>query len=214
MGEIFDIYNSTLGTNIISVVENRSREICISKMCSKNLGSLEVFLVGDNNSYMESLSLIEELSPHEILLHDGMRGSVLSGKISRYFPESSVIFISRQYFDQDRGADLLNHILVGKADADLISKYTVLAGTNCLLRYIENCSGHVFPANSVRLEYRMSSSGKMMIDRRTAVNLELIGNCRTGSQKESLFGIVNRTKTNSNIIFLLSSQWMKSTSIF
>jgi DNA mismatch repair protein MSH4 len=35
----------------------------------------------------------------------------------------------------------------------------------------------------------------MSIDRRTAMHLELIGNVRTGSQKESLFGTIDHTKT-------------------
>ena len=42
---------------------------------------------------------------------------------------------------KDRGALLLSKIIVGKIDQDLIAKYTVLAGTHCLLRYVENCSG-------------------------------------------------------------------------
>lgn len=35
----------------------------------------------------------------------------------------------------------------------------------------------------------------MSIDRRTATNLELISNTRSGNQKESLFGVINHTKT-------------------
>ncbi len=35
----------------------------------------------------------------------------------------------------------------------------------------------------------------MSIDRRTALHLELISNAQSGNQKESLFGVINHTKT-------------------
>lgn len=47
----------------------------------------------------------------EILLHDGARGRVLSSKIvSAFHGETStsrVLFVSRQYFDQDKVRDLM-----------------------------------------------------------------------------------------------------------
>lgn len=186
-------------TIIISVTENRAREVCISKLETANISVLELFLISDTHSYVEVLSTIEDLSPHEILLHDGAKNSILSKKIENMCRnmESRVIFISRQYFDQDRGAELLKKILVGKVDADIIAKYAVLAGTYCLLRYLENCSGLVHAAHSLRLEYGSVSGGndRMSIDRRTAICLELTNNAKTGSQKSSLFGIINFTKT-------------------
>jgi hypothetical protein len=45
------------------------------------------------------------------------------------------------------------------------------------------------------VEFGSSTATKMSIDRRTAMHLELIGNVRTGSQKESLFGTIDHTKT-------------------
>ena len=107
-----------------------------------------------------------------------------------------MLFISRQYFDQDRGADLLlNKLLQGEVDADLVAKYIVLSGAYCLLRYIENCSGSAFAAHSLRVEYGSTCATTMNLDRRTAINLELICNAKTGKQKESLFGVINNTKT-------------------
>ena len=64
-----------------------------------------------------------------------------------YLPHVSYLF---QYFDQDRGADLLAKLTVGDIDADLVAKYTVLAGAHCLLRYIENCQGFSFASHSLR----------------------------------------------------------------
>ena len=65
---------------------------------------------------------------------------------------------------------MLSRILVGQVDSDLVAKYTVLAGSYCLLRYIENCEGTNFAPKSLRLEYCNSISGKMNLDRRTAIN--------------------------------------------
>ena len=89
-----------------------------------------------------------------------------------------ILYISRQYFDQDRGADLLKKILVGEVDSDLIAKYTVLSGSHCLLRYIESCDSSQFAQHSVRVEFASALSCRMSIDRRTAINLELISNAK------------------------------------
>ena len=55
-----------------------------------------------------------------------------------------------QYFDQDRGADLLEKILVGKVDSELVAKYTVLAASYCILKYMSNYNGTDFAPGSVR----------------------------------------------------------------
>ena len=187
------------GVTIISVVENRAREICISKMTTGQAYKLEVYIFSDNHAYTESISIINSLDPSEILLHDGCKNRILSQKIefitSTNTDSCRVIYISRQYFDQDLGAELLKKIVIGEIDSDLVAKYTVLAGTFCLLRYIENCSGVNFQPYSMRLQYESGSVGRMAIDRSTINHLELVSNARTGSSKYSLFGTINNTKT-------------------
>ena len=70
--EAFDLADTeNSGTLIVSIVENRAREICVSKVNSKNTSVLEIYLICDSHSYTDVLSLIEECMPHEILLHDG-----------------------------------------------------------------------------------------------------------------------------------------------
>jgi len=48
-----------------------------------------------------------------------------------------------------------------------------------------------------RVEYNQGSSNfpRMAIDRKTAISLELISNAKSGNQKDSLFGVINFTKT-------------------
>jgi len=155
--------------------------------------------------------LLNYISPHEILLADGNEGKTLSKKVENmasdeeFGKKTSVIYISRQYFDQDKGADMLKRVVVGVVDSDTVSMYIVLAGTYCLLRYIENCAGSNYASNSLRLEFCTSSSGRTTIDHRTALNLELITNARDGNQRESLFGIINHTKTVVGARFLKSN---------
>lgn len=193
-------------TVVCCVVENRSREICIIRMNSKCLSDLDVYTMCDSHSYSETISTLQMLGPAELLLHDGRKGSVLSKKIEIQFGNAvvntRVIYISRQHFDQDRGAEMLKHVCIGYVDKDLLSKYTVLAGAFCLLRYMENIQSISFPKNSVRLLYRSSSTNKMSIDRNTASQLELVSNLSDGNQKESLFGALNRTKTRVGARFL------------
>jgi len=51
---------------------------------------------------------------------------------------------------------------------DVVSwQYTVLAGTYCLLRYVENCEGRSFGKGSLRIVYCTSQRGRMVVDRRT-----------------------------------------------
>jgi DNA mismatch repair ATPase MutS len=116
-------------TIICAVTENRAREICIATINTSNCFKLDLHIVTDSHSYIEALSALSEIQPNEILLPDSTKKkNILTGKIVEWCEqeqEGRVIFISRQYFDQDRGAELLKKILVGKADQDLIAKYTV-----------------------------------------------------------------------------------------
>jgi DNA mismatch repair protein MSH4 len=192
---------------MVSVVENRSREVCLVAMSSNCVTHMEVFLLADDHSYSGSLTLLEDLGPDEILLHDGRKDSVLSKKIEMQFSgpisKARIVYISRQYFDQDKGSALLKHTLVGACDQDLLEKYTVLAASHCLLRFVENIQGFTFAKCSVRLHYRSTSERhKMTIDRQTAKVLELVSNVCDGNQKESLFGVLNKCKTKVGARFL------------
>lgn len=170
--------------------------------------------------YLETISMINLLTPDEILLHDGSKNRILSKKIEIYININNnnntnrnnninVLYISRQYFDQDKGAELLKKIIIGDntIDSDLISKYTVLAGSYCLLRYIENVTNRIYGDKTLRLLYInnnniLKNCSKMIIDRKTINNLELLysNNIYTTTNKSnikntSLYDTINNTKT-------------------
>lgn len=60
--------------------------------------------VQDSQSYSKTIAALRVIEPDEILLHDGTRDRVLSTQIVGEFhgKASRVLFVSRQYFDQDK----------------------------------------------------------------------------------------------------------------
>jgi DNA mismatch repair protein MSH4 len=191
---------------IVSIAENRARELCLCVMNTGLIASLEVYVVPDNHTYKETLGTLALIHPDEILLHDGTKDAVLSTKIKGMFEANSggelnvaarIVYVTRSLFDQDRGAELLKKIVSGinTVDADLMAKYTVLAASFCLLRYVETVQGMTFCENSVKLNFLSGQQNRVSIDRRTVTALEIIGNVRDGNQEDSLLGAINRTKT-------------------
>lgn len=58
-------------------------------------------------------------------------------------PDSN-LFLRRRFLYVLQGADLLKRLASGSVDADLMSKYTALAASYCLIRYVENAMGLAF----------------------------------------------------------------------
>jgi len=58
---------------------------------------------------------------------------------------SACVFVSRQYFDQDRGAELVRRLSVDSLDSEMLDSYVFLASAHCLLRYIEATCAVRFP---------------------------------------------------------------------
>ena len=84
-----------------------------------------------------------------------------------------------------------------------MSKYMMMGATYCLLKYIESTQSFSFAPGSLKLKIYDNEAGDFLkIDRRTALNLELINNTRTGSQKNTLFGTINKTRTAGGARFL------------
>ncbi len=186
---------------VVAIAESRARELCLAKMSSSHGSGLEIFSLADSHTYVETLNTLAAIDPDEILLSDSTRDGVLSQKIQSVFRgnnnTASVVFVTRSLFDQDRGVELLRRIVSGikNVDADLLAKYTVLAASFCLIRYIEIGLGATFADSSVHLTFSSGQRDRMNIDRRTATSLEIVSSVRDGNQKESLFGVINKTKT-------------------
>ena len=53
---------------IVSIVENRAREVCLSKISLNTGFHVELYLLQDNHAFTETLALIDGISPNQILL--------------------------------------------------------------------------------------------------------------------------------------------------
>ncbi len=191
---------SSISKTIIAIAENRARELCLAKINLGQISQMDIYVIPDSHTYGETLNSLALADPDEILLHDGTKNTVLSKKISAMFDDDSnarVVYLTRSLFDQDRGAELLKKIVSGinRVDSGLMAKYTVLAASFCLIRYVETVQGISFAENSLKLCFLSGQQNRMSIDRRTVTALEIIGNVRDGNQHDSLFGSINRTQT-------------------
>lgn len=113
-------------------------------------------------------------------------------------PEVSTVvkFISRAYFDQTRGAELLRKIVREDSyDATLVEEYILLSSSHAVLHYVQHCLGANFLNNSVHLSINSGGNNRMEIDRSTMLQLELLMNSKTGKVKDSLIGMMDSTKT-------------------
>ena len=61
--------------------------------------------------------------------------------------------------------------------------------------------------------YSNNTNSKLNIDRRSAINLEIISNSKTGNQKSSLYGAINFTKTKVGSRYLKSNLLRPSTDL-
>ena len=133
---------------------------------------------------------LSHLSSHARTAH---RASPLHGTCALSSP------CSRQYFDQDRGAEFLRRVSITRIDSEVLARYTVLGAAFALLKYIESTTAMTFPRASVKLHFIDSNAADFLtIDRRTAMGLEILSNARSGDQKNCLFGKIDHTKVRSN----------------
>ena len=117
-----------------------------------------------------------------------------------------VKFLSRSYFDQTKGADLLRRVARQDTyDIALVEEYILLSSTHALLHYTQLTLGAVaFTPHSVdvRVQYGGAQNQRMEIDRATLLQLELLANNSSRSSakasrnnKHSLIATMDCTKT-------------------
>lgn len=118
---------------------------------------------------------------------------------SRYgaLRSSTVVkFVSRSFFDQTKGAELLRKIAREETyDSSVVEEYILLSSAYALLHYTQQCLGATFARNSVYLGINAGGSNRMAIDRTSLLELELLVNSKTGKIKNSLIGTIDYTKT-------------------
>jgi DNA mismatch repair protein MSH4 len=107
-----------------------------------------------------------------------------------------VKFVPRSYFDQTKGAELLQRIARSDTyDPSLMEEYILLSSAHAALLYTQLCLGANFAKKSIYLNVNAGGNNRMNIDRSSLVHLELLANAKTGKMANSLIGTIDCTKT-------------------
>jgi DNA mismatch repair protein MSH4 len=123
---------------------------------------------------------------------DGLRDT-LAGACSTC---TVVKFVPRAYFDQTKGAELLQRTSRSDSyDPSLVEEYILLSSAHAVLLYTQLCLGANFARKSLHLNVNAGGNCNMNIDRSSLLHLELLANAKTGKMANSLIGTIDCTKT-------------------
>ncbi|GKY95414.1 hypothetical protein MPSEU_000502900 [Mayamaea pseudoterrestris] len=107
-----------------------------------------------------------------------------------------VKFVSRAWFDQTKGAALLQTIARQDTyDPLVVEEYIILSAAHAVVVYLQQCLGASLAARSLNVSINADGTNSMMIDRASLWQLELLVNCKTGKSRNSLVGTIDLTKT-------------------
>lgn len=188
--------NARSSTFVVAIAEGRGREVGIAAMDVVNVRELLLSQVTDSQSFAQTLALLETYAPAEVLVAATHVDRVLSRKVVQLLEPRgvSIVRVARRYYSDTLGFGLVERLAIRGVEPDMTHAFLPLSCAAALLKYVE----HV---QSVRLAPRalvvrwQDVRGRVSLDFETVRNLELITNARTGSQRQSLFGVVDRTKT-------------------
>ncbi|KAG7364106.1 DNA mismatch repair protein MutS [Nitzschia inconspicua] len=204
---------------VCAISENLARETCIVSLDIACPIVLNVTKQYNGQNYAETLSCLSVLSPNEILMNEGRMDSPLARKVVQHCkyregandptggpddaPASAIVikFISRAYFDQTKGADLL-HKLARKDTYDskaLVQEYILLSSSHAVLHYTQKCLGLAFMNHCMDVRSFLSGGNDenprvMDIDRSTIIQLELLTSS-SGKVQGSFFSAIDCTRT-------------------
>jgi DNA mismatch repair protein MSH4 len=210
---------------VCSISENLARETCVATLDASRPTTLQIIKQGNGQTYAETLALLKMIQPHEVLLNEGRKNSLLACKVlglyglekenipllsqkkSKRSTENDTItppredtvikFLPRTYFDQTKGADLLRKLSRPETyNATLVEEYILLSSSNALIQYAQLCLGAGLSRHSLSLDVNAGGNHRMNMDRATMTNLELLVNAKTGKMGHSLVGSVDCTKTS------------------
>jgi DNA mismatch repair protein MSH4 len=204
---------------VCAISENLARETCAASLDLLCPTQLHVTKQGNGQSYAETLACLDILRPHEILLNEGRSNSPLARKILETFHTENgegcvVKFISRSFFDQTRGAELLRRVSRADTyDPTIVEEYILLSSVHAVLHYTQTHLGGSFARNSLFLCVNAGGLHRMTIDRSSILQLELLVNAKTAKVANSLIGCIDRTKTTVGSRLLRSNLMSPSSSI-
>lgn len=153
------------------------------------------------------------LKPHEVILNEGRKNSPLATKILKLYEDPArqpegpagiqdhqdqtvVKFISRNCFDQTKGAELLSKLARTETfDPTLVNEYILLSSAHAVLHYLQQTLGASIARKCLEVSVNSGGKNRMSIDRATLLQLELLINAKTGKTRDSLVSTIDCTKT-------------------
>ncbi|XP_057289940.1 mutS protein homolog 4-like isoform X2 [Hydractinia symbiolongicarpus] len=133
--------------------------------------------------------------------------SALFQVITDQFPYTTLTTVQRKYFNESKGLEYIKQLCVPEfntVEMDVQSKYYCLATTAALLKYVEFIQNIVFAPASLKIVYK-GGENTTLIDGSAARSLELIVNACDPKSEQSLYGVLNHTKTAGGARLLRSN---------
>ena len=200
---------------VCAIGENLARETCIASVDAGSPISLQVSKQGNGQTYAETLAYLQMLKPHEVLLNEGRKNSPLARKIVQLYESQTpsnvspggrledaaeehpvVKFISRSYFDQTKGAEMLAKLArTDTFDPTLVDEYILLSSAHAVLFYAQQTLGVSVARKCLDVSINSGGNNRMSIDRSTLLQLELLINAKTGKTRNSLVSTIDCTRT-------------------
>eukprot|EP00946_MAST-07B_sp_MAST-7B-sp1_P005309 g5309.t1 len=194
--------NPLLPSTVVAVAEGRRGQCGLA--CVDMNDPLRVALCRTSEAsktWGDTVNTVFAWSPSVILLPLSRADSQLTAHLESAFersPNVSLKYLAKSTFRESIGIAFLDRLSLksaggataGAGSATFRSDYLLTMAISALLTFLETSQGMFFAEHCIRFEER-ASSGRLLMDRSTIENLEIVANRRTGKQKGSLFGILS-----------------------
>ncbi|EXU98980.1 MUTS family DNA mismatch repair protein [Metarhizium robertsii] len=184
-------------TIICAVAESRGISPSIGlALVNITLGEAVLSQICDNQSYVKTIHKLQIAGPSRIVLMSTAcppnKDSVLYTLIDELIPDADIEVLDRSAWSEADGLEYIDN-LAFKSDIDPM-KVAVQGKYYCISSLAAHTFTISFAPNSLRIKYRPSED-TMMVDISVIQSLEIIQNLDKPKSKDSLFGLLNQTKT-------------------
>eukprot|EP00762_Andalucia_godoyi_P002634 ANDGO_03312.mRNA.1 DNA mismatch repair protein MutS len=185
---------------ICSALESKSNEVGLASFEVHSL-TLTVYQFLDSPTRWNAVTVLNVADPSEIVLPSSVQGDASSkiwNSVQEAYPKSQIKSMPRKMFDSSVGYAILRDRVLAEdrnvVDVDLENRFLALSAACAVLRYAETCRNVVLLPKTIRFSFR-SLDSFMVIDAPTSRSLELVQNMSDGSDRNTLFAVLNRSKT-------------------
>ncbi|XP_065646680.1 mutS protein homolog 4 isoform X6 [Hydra vulgaris] len=205
--------NNAQTSNVVAIVEGRGMAKGEIGMACIDLKGAELIIsqFSDGPTYVKILCKLQIIQPVEIIMpntsYENGKMTQLFQVISEQFPYVTLTTVQRKYFNESKGLQYIRQLCVPEfntVEMDVQSKYYCLATAAALLKYVEFIQNVVFAPASLKITYK-GGEKTALIDMTAARHLELVHNLRNPKSKQSLYGVLNYTKTAGGARLLRSN---------